>query len=110
MRKLKTPDLFAFIRTLKNIGIKDEIKVLAKKEKNIKDAWSKGYELIWNILDKATEKKAEKHIYEFLSGPFELSAAEIEDLDISVLFDMLKQLAEENDLVGFFERAEDMMK
>ena len=47
----------------------------------------------------------EKELYKFLAGPFEMTAKEIEDLEISVFFDLIKQLASENNLTGFFKSA-----
>jgi hypothetical protein len=105
MRKLKTSDIPAFCRCLKAIGIKSEIESITKKADNIKDAWAQGFELIYNIFDKATEVNGEKELYKFLSGPFEMTAQEVENLEISVFFDMIKQLASENNLAGFFKSA-----
>ena len=47
----------------------------------------------------------EKELYKFLAGPFEMTAKEIEDLDISVFFEFIKQLSAENNLSGFFRSA-----
>lgn len=105
MRKLKTSDIPAFCRCLKAIGIKSEIESITKKADNIKDAWAQGFELIYNIFDKATEVNGEKELYKFLAGPFEMTAKEIEDLDISVFFEFIKQLSAENNLSGFFRSA-----
>lgn len=105
MRKLKTSDIPAFCRCLKAIGIKSEIESIAVKSDNLKDAWGKGFELIYNIFDHATEVNGEKELYKFLAGPFEMTAKEIEDLDISVFFEFIKQLASENNLTGFFRSA-----
>ena len=105
MRKLKTSDIPAFCRCLKAIGIKSEIESITKKADNIKDAWAQGFDLIYNIFDRATEVSGEKELYKFLAGPFEMTAKEIEDLDISVFFEFIKQLSAENNLAGFFRSA-----
>lgn len=102
MRKLKTSDIPAFCRCLKNIGIKDKIKEISQSSDTVADAWNKGFDLLWNIFDIATEKKAEIHIYEFLALPFEMSAEKIADLELGKFFDLCEQLAKENDLKGFF--------
>lgn len=110
MRKLKTTDIPAFCRCLKNIGIKEEIRKITQTANNAKDAWNLGFELFWNIFDLATEKEAEKHLYEFLAGLFEVTPEAMEDMPIDELFAGLKQLAAENNLVGFFKSAGALMK
>lgn len=110
MRKLKTTDIPAFCRCLKKIGIKNEIQAIAKEADNAKDVWDKGFDLIWNIFDLATEAEGENALYEFLAGPFEMNPKAVADLDFEVLFDNLKQLADENNLTVFFKSAAKLMK
>lgn len=110
MRKLKTTDIPAFCRCLKKIGIKNEIQAIAKEADNAKDVWDKGFDLIWNIFDLATEAEGENALYEFLAGPFEMQPHEVADLDFETLFNNLKQLAEENNLTVFFKSAAKLMK
>ena len=74
MRKLKTTDIPAFCRCIKRIGVKEEIKKIAKSADKLNDAWSQGFDLLWNIFDLATEKEGETHLYEFLAGPLEKTA------------------------------------
>lgn len=105
MRKLKTSDIPAFCRCLKHLGIKDRVQEIAKNSDNMAQAWDKGFDLLWGVFDLATEADGEQHIYNFLSGPFEMTPAEVADLPIPVLFDDLKQLAKDNDLAGFFNFA-----
>ena len=110
MRKLKTSDIPAFCRCLKKLGFKDKIQTVAKDSDSLKDVWDKGFELIWGIFDLATETEGENALYEFLAGPFEMQPREVADLDFAILFDNLKQLAEENNLIGFFKSAAKLMK
>lgn len=110
MRKLKTSDIPAFCRCLKQIGIKDKIQEIARDSTNTEDAFKRGFDLLWSIFDLATESAGEQHLYEFLAGPFEMTAQEVADLEISTLLDNLKQLAAENDLTGFFKYAGRLMK
>ena len=110
MRKLKTSDIPSFCRCLKKLGFKDKIQAIAKEADNAKDVWDKGFDMIWSIFDLATEAEGENALYEFFAGPFEMSAKEVADLDFEVLFDNLKQLAEENNLLGFFKSAAKLMK
>ena len=110
MRKLKTTDIPAFCRCLKKIGIKNEMQAIAKEADSAKDVWDKGFDLIWNIFDLATEAEGENALYEFLAGPFEMQPHEVADLDFETLFNNLKLLAEENNLTVFFKSAAKLMK
>lgn len=110
MRKLKTTDIPAFCRCLKAIGIKDQIQQIANDADSIKDAWGLGFDLVWNIFDVATELAGERHLYTFLAGPFEMTAEQVADMDLSDFLSAIKQLSEENDLVTFFKSAGALMK
>lgn len=110
MRKLKTSDIPAFCRCLKKLGVKDKIQAVAKDADSVKDVWDKGFDMIWGIFDLATEAEGENALYEFLAGPFEMKPKAVADLDFDVLFDNLKQLAEENNLTVFFKSAAKLMK
>ena len=110
MRKLKTSDIPVLCRCLKRLGVKEQFKTIAKESNGLKDAWDKGFDLIWSIFDAATEQSGENLIYEFLAGPFEMQEQEVADLDFDILSANLKQLAEENNLMAFFKFAAKSMK
>lgn len=110
MRRLKTTDLPAFCRSLKKLGLKDKVKALAQEANSMHEAWDRGFEIIWELFDVATEVGGENAIYEFLAGPFEMTPAEVADLDLEVMIDSCKQLAAENNLGAFFKSAAKLMK
>lgn len=110
MRKLKTCDIPVFCRALKKLGVKDQFKTIAQEANSAKEAWDRGFELLWGIFDKATEQTGEQALYEFFAGPFEMTAAEVADLDLDVLVNNMKQLIAENDLLTFFNFAAKAMK
>lgn len=110
MRKLKTADIPVFCRCVKKLGLKEHIQTIAKESDSAKDIWDKGFDLIWNIFDIATEQAGEVYIYEFLAGPFEMTAEEVRDLDMDVLLDNIQQLVTENNLSRFFKFAAASMK
>lgn len=110
MRKLKTSDILSFCRCLKKLGFKDKIQTIAKEADSAKDVWDRGFDMIWSIFDIATETEGENALYEFLSGPFEMSAQDVADLDLETLFNNIKQLSSENNLVVFFKSAASSMK
>ena len=105
MRKLKTRDIPAFCRVLKALGMKDRIKEVAKEADKMQDVWDKGFDLVWSLFDVATEAKGEGMLYAFFAGPFEMTPEEFADLELPALMDGLHQLAEENNLLGFFKSA-----
>ncbi len=110
MRKLKTADIPALSRCLKKLGLKEQFRELALKSGDSADRWADGFDLVWNLFDKATETGGEIAIYEFLAGPFEMAPEEVADLDLDVLIQNLKMLVEENNLGTFFDIAARLMK
>lgn len=109
MRKLITRDIPAFCRVLKAIGVDEELREIARVGKAA-DVWAAGYDLVFGIFDKVTEKKAEDLLYEFFAGPFEKTPDEIANMEVSELFNSIKQMVRENDLDGFFKSAATLMK
>jgi len=103
VRKLKTSDIFAVMRLIKKANLKEEIRpvvaLAASDEFNVTDL---GIEGILTVVEIFTEKKSEKAIYEFLSGPFETSVDDVENMGLNELAENLKVLAEDNDLKTFF--------
>lgn len=105
MRKLKTTDIANLCRVVKKLGLKDQVRAIAQTANSGADIWDKGYDLIWGLFDAATEVNGEMAIYEFLAGPFEMTAEEVRDLDLDVLFEKTRQLVAENNLSVFFKSA-----
>lgn len=110
MRRIKTSDIPCLCRCLKKLGLKEKFKAVAQEANNTKDVWDKGFDLLWELFDSATETQGEAAIYEFLAGPFEMTAEEVANLDLDALWANLKQLAEENNLGTFFKSAARLMK
>lgn len=110
MRKLETSDVFAFCRCIKKIGVKEHVRKIAQEADTVKDVWNKGFELMWELFDTATEKNGEAILYEFFSGPFEMTVDEVAHLHIDELINKLQQLAEENNLTVFFRSAAKSMR
>lgn len=110
MRKLETSDVFAACRCLKTVGVKEKIKEMAGRADSVSDVWGNGFDLLWDIFDAATEAGGEEAIYRFLAGPLELTADEVRHMPVAALFDSVKAMAEENDLLRFFKSAAGLMK
>lgn len=105
MRNLNTGDLFKAARMIKEMGIKEELKIFAEnldENVNQKDA---GIDLLMLIFSKVTETKSEKLIYEFLSGPFEMMAEDIEKMDLFMMIETLFMVADVEKWKGLFQRA-----
>ncbi len=105
MRKLKTSDLFAMARCLKAIGLKDEIKKIAMEANKVEDIAAKGFDYFYILFEKAVDKKSEKPIYEFLSNPFEMTAQEVENLELTELFKGISEVADIATWKAFFKTA-----
>ena len=110
MRKLKTSDIPAFCRCLKQLGLKDKLRDITRNSDKIADVWEKGFDLIWDIFDAATEAGGEQALYRFLAGPFEMTPEEVAGMDILAMLENIKKLAEENDLKAFFNAVKGLMK
>lgn len=110
MRKLKTSDIPALCRGLKKLGLKDKIKAVAQQANDMADVWEKGFDLIWELFDIATESGGEGVIYEFLARPFEMTPEEVADLELDILIANCQTLARENNLGAFFKSAAQLMK
>lgn len=103
MRTLKTSDLFSFARVIKASGVREEltdyIQRLSMQDNT--DVSKIGFNTMLMIMEALSDKKAEKAIYEALAPVFEMTVDQIQDLPPKDLFDLLKQMAEENDLANF---------
>lgn len=109
MRSLKTKDLFSAVRLIKEIGVREEIKKVAL-EKGEKDANTVGFDLLFSIIEKATEKNTEQKLYEFLSGPFECEAKDVEEMDLLELLENITQVADINKWKDFLSKAAQLIK
>lgn len=110
MRKLKTKDVPVLCRCIKKLGVKEKFRNIAQQADSIKDVWTVGFDIVWDLFDTATEQKGENIIYEFLSGPFEMTPEQVADLDLEDLISNLQTLAQENNLKVFFKNAAELMK
>ncbi len=103
MRKLTTQDVFAALRIVSDLQLKDEVQALAQLANDGKLSRNEiGVQAFMKVLDLFVSKKAEGRIYEFLAGPLETTSEEVRDLPLMALAENLKALAEENDITGFF--------
>lgn len=110
MRNLQTRDIFAMARLITSLNLKDELKKIADnvdKNSNVNDI---GYEVIFTVFSKCTDKESEKKIYEFLAGPLEIKAVEVADLDPIDLVERVLQIADINKWKYFLSKASQLIK
>ena len=74
MRKANVNDMFNVARLINELNLKEDI---FKSQKGEEDLEKIGFNIIFDILAKATTKEAQEKIYECLSQPFEMKANEV---------------------------------
>lgn len=108
MRNLQTPDIFAFVRMLNKIGIKDELKAKAiSQDANVE---SLGYDIIFMVLEKLSDKEAESEIYTFFAPIFETSEEELKSMDAIEFLDSVTKIASIERWKAFFSSVAKLMK
>ena len=117
MRNLKSTDLFAALRIVREVGVKEEMKAFAARiaDKSLTEENQReiGVEFLWGLLGNAGTEKAEKAVYEFLAGPMEYTVQELRDMD---LIEFGKKIVEFvgsvdiEDWKAFFTQVAELMK
>ncbi len=74
MRKANVNDMFDIARLINDLNLKEDI---FKSQKGEEDLEKIGFNIIFDILSKATTKEAQSKIYECLSKPFEMKTNEV---------------------------------
>lgn len=117
MRQLKSTDLFAGLRVVKAIGVKEEMKefaqALANGSVSAKTQQEMGVELMLGILANCGDKAAEMAFFEFLSAPTEIPVEDLRDMDLLEFAEKIRDLVEFIDLEAwkaFFTSLADLMK
>ena len=103
MRKIQTKDIFAAMRIVKKSGMKQQLIPLIEKAAGAEDVAQIGIEGFLTVMEVLSENNAERAMYEVLAGPFELTAGEVETLELDELASMLAELGEQNNLRNFFK-------
>ncbi len=112
MRSLETHDVFAFVRMLDEVGIKDQLKELIMSKDDIQDltAESFGYDLLFTILEGASRKNAEEAIYEFFAPIMEKEKDEIRHMDPIDFLEAIMKMADMEKWKSFFTSVAKSMK
>lgn len=103
MRKIQTKDIFSAMRIVKKSGMKQQLIPLIEKAAGAEDVAQIGIEGFLTVMEVLSENNAERAMYEVLAGPFEMTAREVETLELDELASMLGELGEQNNLRNFFK-------
>lgn len=110
MRGLETRDVFTAARLLTKIGIREEIRDVARKAEENKGKTIKadmGFDLLFGILEKATQEECEVYIYKFIADLFECDWEEVRSMNPVTMFKKLEEVAnieEWKDFFGYVKR------
>lgn len=105
MRKLQMTDVFAAARLLSKIGVREEMREVAKAASEKGKAaveFDMGYDLMFGIIDKATTAGSEKEIYAFIADILEVTWEEVSKMHPAKMFNQLKEAASDEEWKDFF--------
>jgi hypothetical protein len=108
MRKLMFKDCLALARVMRKTNISDQLSEIAEKSKdkgvNIQKVGAKA---VFAMFESCGDEEAEKEIYKLLGDIFE---ADVEHMPINEVIESFKKLAAENNLMGFFRQASQLIQ
>ena len=105
MRSLQTTDVFAAFRLACKIGVREEIREVAKQAEESKGKKVQidfGFDLMFGILEKAAQKNAENEIYIFLADLLECNPEEVATMNPVKLLKSLLEVANVEEWKDFF--------
>lgn len=113
MRNLETQDIFAAIRLLSKIGVREEIKEVARQAEENKTKtvrFDAGFDLLIGIIEKAAQENAENEIYKFIANLFECEPEKVRKMKPIELMKGLEKVANLEEWKNFFEYVKRWMK
>lgn len=115
MRSLQTQDVFAFVRMIDEVGIKDELKALMLAKNSLTEITTEslesfGYDFIFTLMEGASKKKAEESIYEFFSNIMECSKDDIRTMEPTEFLENVIKIADVEKWKSFFTSVARLMK
>ena len=112
MRNLETHDVFAFVRLIDKVGIKDELKTLIMSKDQISDLTQEsfGYDLLFTLVSGAAKVEAEEALYEFFSGIMEVDKETIRHMDPTEFIESAIKIADVEKWKSFFASVAKLMK
>lgn len=112
MRNLQTQDVFAFVRLIDKVGIKNELKTLILSKDSIKDLTQEsfGYDLIFTLISGASTKPAEEALYEFFANIMECDKESLRTMDATEFLEKAVKVAEPEKWKNFFSSVAKLMR
>lgn len=101
MRKANVDDMFNVARLVNDLNIKEDLFQSQKGEEDIEKI---GFNIIFDIMAKATTKDSQKKIYECLCEPFEMKAEEVGKMKYMELVDSFMDCFDITTLKNFIKR------
>lgn len=108
MRKINTEDCLKACTLVNTLGIRDEVKSIMSMVRSGGSVSPEnvGIELFLNILSHAGTEACRRALYDFLSGPLEISSKEVAESDPFDLYDKIVecvQLTGKDRWLNFFK-------
>ena len=108
MRTLQNTDIFSLGRILSKANLKEEIKNIATDKNTTPE--SLGFDLLFTLFTKCSDKQVEEEIYEFLASIFEVDAEYIKKMDPIVTMEKLQEVADWERWKDFFSLGAKLVK
>ena len=112
MRNLQTQDIFAFVRLIDEVGIKDELKTLIMSKDKMSDLTQEsfGYDIVFTLVSGASKKKAEEALYEFFANIMECDTDTIKTMEPTEFIEKAIKVADVEKWKSFFGSVAKLMK
>ena len=112
MRNLQTQDVFAFVRLIDEVGIKNELKTLIMNKNSVAELTQEsfGYDLIFALISGASKKKAEEALYEFFANIMEIAPDDIRVMEPTEFLEKAVKVADPEKWKNFFTSVANLMK
>lgn len=113
MRNLETRDIFSAVRLLNKIGVREEIKEVARQAEESKTnliRFDMGFDLMMGIIEKAASENAEEEIYKFIADLFECEPDEVRKMHPITLMKKFEEVANFEEWKNFFDYVKRLMK
>ena len=112
MRNLQTQDVFAFVRLIDKVGIKDELKTLVMSKDKIADLTTEsfGYDIVFTLISGASTKPAEEALYEFFANIMECDKETLRTMEATEFLEKAVKVADVEKWKNFFSSVAKLMK
>lgn len=110
MRRLQTQDVFKALRIITATGLKEDLKeIVQENEGNETITKDVGVDIIFKILERVSGEKTEQAVYDFLSGPFEVTAEAVREMPVTDLMENIRKIEDVGSWKTFFRSVSALM-